>query len=150
MQLRILLKEDDNMAISEQWLPIIAEGISWVKEGFGPSKKELKIQISALEKQVQNLTLGNSALTNNLELIVQEILNKLKADGSYTVNADAIILIGENTGIVNVPKPTISNSLISNDVISKKRVTEFEISKIFDGLDEEIAHSRTTKPSERR
>lgn len=138
------------MAISEQWLPIIAEGISWVREGFGPSKKELKIQISALEKQVQNLTSGNAVLTNNLESIVQAILNQLKADSNYTINADSIILIGEHTENVDVTKPIISNSLISGELISKKQVTEFDISQIFDGLDEEISHSRTTKPSERR
>lgn len=138
------------MAISEQWLPIIGEGISWVREGLGPSKKELKIQISDLEKQVQNLASGNVVLTNHLESIVQAILNQLKADSNYTINADAIILIGENTGNVDVTRPIISNSFISGDAISKKQVTEFEISKIFDGLDEEIAHSRTTKPSERR
>lgn len=138
------------MAISEQWLPIISEGISWVKEKLGPSKKELKIQVSDLEKQVQTLASGNTVLVNNLGLIIQAILKQLKTDSNYTINADAIIFIGENTGSVEFTKPIISSSSISGDVVSKKQVEKFDVSKIFDGLDEEIAHSRSTKPSDRR
>lgn len=138
------------MAISEQWLPIISEGISWVKEKLGLSKKELKIQVSDLEKQVQTLASGNTVLVNNLGLIIQAILKQLRTDGNYTINADTIIFIGENTGSVDVTKPIISSSSICGDVVSKKQVEEFDVSKIFDGLDEEIAHSRATKPSDRR
>lgn len=43
------------MAISEQWLPIISEVISWIRENIGPSKKELKLQVSDLKKQVQGI-----------------------------------------------------------------------------------------------
>lgn len=138
------------MAINEQWLPIISEGISWVREKIGPSKKELKIQVSDLEKQVQTLTSGNTVLANNLGLITQAILKQLKSESSFTINADTIVFIGENTGSVDISKPVISGNSISGDVIAKKQVVEFDVSKIFDGLDEEIAHSRTTKPSDRR
>ena len=138
------------MAINEQWLPIISEGISWVREKIGPSKKELKIQVSDLEKQVQTLTAGNTVLANNLGLITQAILKQLKSESRFTINADTIVFIGENTGSVDISKPVISGNSISGDVIAKKQVVEFDVSKIFDGLDEEIAHSRTTKPSDRR
>lgn len=138
------------MAISEKWLPIISEGVSWVKENLGPSKKELKIRISDLENQVQTLVSGNAVLVNNLELIMQAILKQLKTDCNYTINVDTIILVGENTGTVDISKPVISNSYISSDVVAKKQVAEIDVSKIFDGLDEKIAHSRATKPSDRR
>lgn len=138
------------MAINEQWLPIISEGISWVRELIGPSKKELKIQISDLEKQVETLTAGNTVLANNFGLITQAILKQLKTESSFTINSDTIVFIGENTGSVDISKPVISGNSISGDVVAKKQVVEFDVSKIFDGLDEEIAHSRTTKPSDRR
>lgn len=138
------------MAINEQWLPIISEGISWVKEKLGPSKKELKIQVSDLEKQVQALVSGNTILVNNLGLIIQAILNQLRTESNYCINADTIIFIGENTGSVDVTKPIISGSSISGDVVSRNQGEKIDISKIFDGLDEEIAHSRATKPSDRR
>ena len=138
------------MAINEQWLPIISEGISWVKEKLGPSKKELKIQVSDLEKQVQALVSGNTVLVNNLGLIIQAILNQLRTESNYCINTDTIIFIGENTGSVNVTKPIISRSSISGDVVSRNQGEKIDISKIFDGLDEEIAHSRATKPSDRR
>ena len=138
------------MAINEQWLPIISEGISWVRELIGPSKKELKIQISDLEKQVETLTAGNTVLANNFGLITQAILKQLKTESSFTINSDTIVFIGENTGAVDISKPVISGNSISGDVVAKKQVVEFDVSKIFDGLDEEIAHSRTTKPSDRR
>ena len=138
------------MAINEQWLPIISEGISWVKEKLGPSKKELKIQVSDLEKQVQALVSGNTVLVNNLGLIIQAILNQLRTESNYCINADTIIFIGANTGSVDVTKPIISGSSISGDVVSRNQGEKIDISKIFDGLDEEIAHSRATKPSDRR
>ena len=138
------------MAINEQWLPIISEGISWVRELIGPSKKELKIQISDLEKQVETLTAGNTVLANNFGLITQAILKQLKTESSFTINSDTIVFIGENTGSVDISKPVISGNSISGDVVAKKQVVEFDVSKIFDGIDEEIAHSRTTKPSDRR
>lgn len=138
------------MTINEQWLPVISEGISWVKEKLGPSKKELMIQVSELEKQVQLLASGNAILVDNLGLIIQAILEKLKQDNSYTVNADTIVFIGNNSGTVEFTKPKISNSAVLGDVASKKQVAEFDVSKIFDGVDEEIAHSRATKPSDRR
>lgn len=138
------------MAISEQWLPIISEGISWVREKLGPSKKELKIQVADLEKQVQTLASGNTVLVNNLGLIIHEILKQLRTDSNYTINADTIVFVGENTGSVDVTKPIISSSSISGDIVSKKRVGKSDVSKIFDGLDEEIAHSRAKKPSDRR
>ena len=138
------------MAINEQWLPIISEGISWVRELIGPSKKELKIQISDLEKQIETLTAGKTVLANNFGLITQAILKQLKTESSFTINSDTIVFIGENTGSVDISKPVISGNSISGDVIAKKQVVEFDVSKIFDGIDEEIAHSRTTKPSDRR
>lgn len=138
------------MAINEQWLPIISEGISWVREKIGPSKKELKIQVSELEKQVQTLASGNTVLANCIGLITQAILKQLRSESSFTINADAIIFIGQNNGSVDISERAISGNSISSDIIAKKQVKEFDVSKIFDGLDEEIAHSRTTKPNERR
>lgn len=138
------------MAISEKWIPIITEGVSWVKNNLGSSKRELKVKISDLEKQVQTLVSGNIALTNCLELIVQAILKQLEMDRNYSINADTIILVGENTGSINVTKSMISNSYMFGDVVEKKQVAEIDVSKIFDGLDEEIAHSRATKQSDRR
>ena len=121
------------MAINEQWLPIISEGISWVRELIGPSKKELKIQISDLEKQIETLTAGNTVLANNFGLITQAILKQLKTESSFTINSDTIVFIGENTGSVDISKPVISGNSISGDVIAKKQVVEFDVSKIFDG-----------------
>lgn len=110
------------MAISEYWLPIILEGISWVREGLGPSKKELKIQISDLDKQVQSLAHGNEVLTNNLGLIVQAILNQLKTYSNCTINADTIVFVSENTGNLNFEKSIIPNSFLCDDIIPKKQV----------------------------
>lgn len=138
------------MAISEEWLPVINEGLSWIKEMIGPSKKELKIQVADLEKQVQMLTFGNAVLANNLGLITQAILNQLPSIGNFTINADTIVFIGENSGRVDVTKQNINGSMISGNAIAKNQVEHFEISRIFDGLDEEIAHSRAKKPSDRR
>ena len=132
------------MAISEQWLPIISEVISWIRENIGPSKKELKLQVSDLKKQVQTLAAGNAKLIDNLEMIVREILKNLKADNNYTISADTIVFVGSS---IDVAIPSSPKSLIPDD---RMPVERFEISKIFDGVDEEIAHSRITKPSDRR
>ena len=136
------------MAIDEQWIPVIREVILWVKEKLGPSNKELKMQISDLEKQVQALSAGNTTLVYNQRLIIEAVLNHLKSDNSYTINADTIVFVGENMGSFDFTKPIITDSYILGDVATKK--VEFDVSKIFEGVDEEIALSRATKPSDRR
>lgn len=137
------------MAISEEWLPVIAEGVSWVKDKFGPSKKELEVRVSDLEKQVHILVAGNATLVNSLGLITQAILQQLKSD-DYTINADTIVFVGENSGYIDIPQSIVSNSFTSGDVVVQEQKADFNISKIFDGIDQEIAHSRISKPSERR
>ena len=37
------------MELVEIWVPVILEGVRWVKEILGPSKKELKVKITDLE-----------------------------------------------------------------------------------------------------
>ena len=79
----------------------------------------------------------------------QAILQQLKSD-DYTINADTIVFVGENTGYIDIPQSVVSNSFISGDVAIQGEKADFNISKIFDGIDQEIAHSRISKPSERR
>lgn len=144
--------QGDNMAINEQWIPIICEGIAWVKENIGPSKKELKVRISDLEKQVQMLANGNIALINNLGLITQAILMQLKMEGCYNINFNMISLNDEKgTSCYRYTKETICgstyNKVADND---QNIVNEFDVCKIFEGTEEEIAHSRKTRPSDRK
>lgn len=37
-------------------IPVVLEGIKWVKDMLGPSKKELKVKITDLEDQVKILS----------------------------------------------------------------------------------------------
>ena len=139
------------MAINESWLPIIAEGVTWVKEQFGPSKNDLKIQISDLENQVRMLAAGNTALINSLGLITQAVLRQLQSNGYNTVNADTIVFVGENDGSITATSKSenFGNSL-SADVFPTTQEEGFNVAKIFDGIDQEIAQSRISRPSERR
>ena len=139
------------MAINAQWIPIISESISWVSDKLGPSKKQLNIRISDLEQQVQLLTAGNDVLTSNLNLIIQAILTQLQASNNFIINADSICLVGKNTGTINTQKSFIVAETNFNDASQGKRGEEkHDISKIFDGVDEEIAHSRVAQPSDRK
>lgn len=138
------------MAISEQWLPVIAEGISWVKDKLGPSKKELKICVSDLKKQMQALAYGNSLLSENLSLIIQAVINQLQSEGNYIINADSIVFIGNNDGYIDLTAPKITRYSLTHDATFDEKANENEVSKIFDGIEEEIAHSRATRPSDRR
>ena len=147
----IYIKGDENVAIDAQWIPVISEGVSWVTSKLGPSKKELNIKISELEQQVQLLMAGNVALTNNLNLIIQAILNQLQASNSFIINADSISLVGSNSGVINTEKSYIAAEKIYNDIVqSEKKEGKDSVSKIFDGVDEEIAHTRIAKPSNRQ
>lgn len=139
------------MAINAQWIPIISEGISWVSNQFGPSKKELIVKVSDLEQQVQSLVAENVRLTSNMNLIVQAILNQLQASNNFIINADSICLVGKNTGIINTEKsfaiaPTNFKGISQGD----RKEEKLDVSKIFDGVDEEIAHTRITQPSNKK
>lgn len=138
------------MAINAQWIPIISESLSWVSSKLVPSKKELNIKISDLEQQVQLLTAGNAALTRNLNLILQAILNQLQFSNSFVVNADTICFVGKNTGIISMEKNFIvSEKDFKGTTQSERKGGKLDVSKIFDGLDEEIAHTRISRPSDR-
>lgn len=138
------------MAINAQWIPIISESLSWVSNKLAPSKKELNIKISDLEQQVQLLTAGNAALTRNLNLILQAILNQLQFSNSFVVNADTICFVGKNTGIISMEKSFIVSEKDFKDTAqSERKGGKLDVSKIFDGLDEEIAHTRISRPSDR-
>lgn len=138
------------MAINEQWIPIIAGVSSWVKDNLGPSKKELKIQIADLEKQVKTLSDGNATIVDNMSLIIQAIISQIKSDNNFTINAETIVFIGENCGTVDMPKTTLINSTVSEDVILGQLDASNDNIKNFFVSDEELALTRVTKPSERR
>ncbi|MBR2445423.1 MAG: hypothetical protein IKB28_02005 [Clostridia bacterium] len=132
------------MVINELWGPIILECVSWVTKKLGPSKKELKIQISELEKLVQTLSVGNKELIHNQKLILQAILDQLTHENGCKISADTIVFIKENSGSVDITQ----KSKFSQDITGKK--VDFDVSKIFEGVNEEIYQSRATKPSDRR
>ncbi len=134
------------MAANEQWIPIISEVLSWIKAMHGPTKRELRIKVSELEQKVQLLTDGNVTLANNIELITSEILKQLKAENHCTINADAIIVIGENTGNVDAKKLVMSNSAFSDKITSKTQLKASEGLSIFAGVEEEIAQMRAINP----
>lgn len=138
------------MAINEQWLPVVTEVVTWVKNNFGSSKKELKMQISDLDKQVRTLADGNAAIINNMSLIIQAILSQIKSDNGFAVNADTIVLVGENTGSIDIPKTTINMGTALGDVALKKQVVKIDYAEDFFVSDDEIVFTRTNKPRDRR
>ncbi len=138
------------MAINSQWIPIISESISWINNQFGPSKKELQLKISDLERQVEFLAKGNSTLIENLNSIIQAILLKLNSSNEYIINSD-YIYIGENIGNMKTEKDSASDYRhVDNTSQSRQKKEELDVSKIFDGVDEEISHTRLTNPNHKK
>ncbi len=120
-------------------LPIVSEGIKWVKNQMKPSKKELGLKISELEEQVKNLSYGNQIFQENVNQIVSTILWQLKSEGKYIINADAIIQISNNSGEINILQGREEKITQKN----KKNST------IFDDMDEEIIRCKLYRPSEK-
>lgn len=140
------------MAISEQWVPIIGQAIKWIADRIGQPRKKLNVEISELEKQVKELTEGNQSMREYCDMITQAVLTELKDNKNYSVTAETIVYVGTNYGNVNTAAH-IDNSLLLNrqDAAIEANVDgEIDVSKIFDGIDEEIAESRQFRPSERR
>ena len=144
------------MAINALWIPIINEAVSWVAGRFNSNsnsnipQKDLQLKISELEHQVQSLTAGNEMLMQNLNLIIQAVLQQLKDARGFTVNADSIFLIGENSGSIHQEDHSVlSDKNIGGIKQRKKKEEGFDVSKIFDGVDEEISHTRVTKSTDR-
>lgn len=123
------------MEESEIIVPVILEGVKWVKDKLGPSKKELKVKIADLESQVKTLSYGNTLLLESMEQIVIAILERLKTDGSYTINADTIIHIEDNHGTIIAANNTTNS--VDNSWIN-----------MFDDVDLEIQKSRLKRPSD--
>ncbi len=115
--------------------PVVLEGIKWVKDMLGPSKKELKVKITDLEDQVKILSYGNAKLLESIEQIVFAILERLKNDGNYIIKADTFIQISDNHGTVIAANNT--TNLLESSWLG-----------MFDDLDLEIQKSRLKKPSD--
>lgn len=137
------------MAINEKWIPIIGEGLSWIKDQLGPSKKQLSVEISDLKKEIEHLTTERKQSVDSVEYIMKAILTKLGGNSTYVVNANNITFIGTNTGTNNVT--SLTDTIIDNSVSQiDENVVNYSVSNIFDGIDEEIARTRIHKPSDRR
>ena len=54
--------------------------------------------------------------------------------------------------MLHTANPVIKDSNVQGNIVDQHQETEakFDITKIFDGLDEEIAHARMQKPNNRR
>lgn len=126
------------MDFDEPWIPIVYEGIKWVKENMKPTKKELKLKISDLEEQLKILSYGNQVLMDNIDHIMSIILSKLKTEEHYIVNADTFIQVNENSGQAYITTNDKIGNTDKNNTYS-----------IFDNIDEEIMQCRLTRPSER-
>ena len=136
------------MANDKTLTPIILECISWVKGMMGPSKKDMMLRISDLTEKVQSLSSQNDFLYHNQAQIIQSVLEYIGTQHGYTVNVDSIVFVGGNVGTLEVMKPTVTGSHIIGDVATKQE--GFDVSKIFEGADEEIVQAKMFKPSDRR
>ena len=123
------------MGFNEQWVPVIAESVKWVKDKLGPSKKELQIKVTDLESQVKALSFGNATLSKSMEQIITEVLNQL-VNGGYRIVDNTIVFVKDNHGQINVRFNSEQNN-------------ETKIRSIFDDIDKEIAQSRLLRSSER-
>ncbi len=70
--------------MNAEWLPIIAEGISWIKEKMGPSKKELILEMTDLKNQLQTLSYGNAAAIENMEQIILDDIDTTVGEWEQT------------------------------------------------------------------
>ena len=131
------------MAINESWLPVISEALTWVREKTGPSKKELKIKVSDLEAQVKTLASGNAELLMNMNTIVQAILTQLATTEGCYINAETVILVGENKGSLGFTRNAISRNIGNNQLANSESVS------IFGNADEEIERARRALPGRR-
>ena len=130
------------MVETKQLIPIISEGVKWVKEKMSPSKKDLKLRIIDLEAEVRMLSYGNQTFIQNFGQIMAAILAQLKNEGSYSITADTIIQIGENNGCLLIEQSVKKDNVYVQNAPINKNVS------IFEGIDEEIALNRLKRPSE--
>lgn len=128
----------DKESFTELCAPIIDQGLNWVKGMIGPSKKELQVEISELEKQIKTLSYGNQFLAQNIQQIMDIVLNRLMQSGDYFINSGNIIKIEGNTGSVQ----------IRQEVKDAVQTQPKRFISIFNNIDEEIAKARLTMPGE--
>lgn len=128
------------MDIDKLILPTVRDGIQWVIEKLSPSKKELELKISELEKHIRILTYNNETLQKSVNEILVVILGQLRAGGNYIISADSITKIEKNSGVVHIMKDSTSFKMQEN---------YDDKDSIFDGMDEEILQCKLSRPSER-
>lgn len=75
---------------SEQLMPIILEGIRWVRERGGPSKKDLELQMSELRKQVRFLLVTRGENLGYQNYVIRQILERVQTSGDLVINANTI------------------------------------------------------------
>lgn len=136
------------MAISEGMLDIVAAGINWITKKMGPSKKEMRVRIEDLEKELGRLSEGNRALSENVSLMTSAIIAQLKENTGYTINVDidTITLTGVNNGVVqteNRRAVTKTNSTLIKDSNLTSVVASGDVDdNPFFVTDEDLARAR--------
>lgn len=129
---------NDEVAV---FLPIILEGVKWIKEKMKPTKQDLKLKISELEEEIKILSYGNQLLINNMELIILKIIDMLKLEKYNIINSGAIIQINYAQS-KNITTDMINNKLLKGSGRKLKY-------PIFDNAEEEIIKYKLKRPSER-
>lgn len=138
------------MAFDEKWIPAILQGAEWLMEKI-KSRKTLSVKVSELENEVKKLTEGNQALYQCFQMITLAILSRVQNEPGISIDAGTIIYVKSDNGTVNMtPLPDNSSHSKKKPLhLDSGEENTVDVSKIFDGVDEEILRKKAFRPSER-
>lgn len=103
-----------------------------IKVQMGPSKKELKMRIEDLEKQIQELNKNNKDISDFYEVVIDDLCEKIGSTYSFFIEADTICIVNNSgqIGSGNSQSNYIDNNSSPNSTFDKL------ISRMNKGIDE--------------
>lgn len=137
------------MYIDPQWSPVIGEAIRWVGDAFS-SKRQMRMNIDELSRKVDQLSYGNTALAQRQDEILSAVIAELRAGDVFIVNHGAIS-IATTIQDIDIEAPTDGLQTLDppDSNLQNRQGSEVPGNSLFDGVSEEIAEARLTRPSER-
>lgn len=106
--------------------PIATEAVKWVKEKIGPSKKDIRIEISELKEKIKELSYGQHLTEVQLSSILNCVIESLNNNSKCEIKNNVI-----NIFVYYTPQKSHSSSTIfskDDEEIEKiKKITNGDV-----------------------
>jgi len=135
--------------VDPTWTPVIGEALRWVKDFFFRNKT-LRLDVERLKGEVERLSYGNADLAMRQNEILSAVMSDLRTEQIIIIqDGNAYFLSCQTDNNSALDLQDSMPTTFSLPVSAANQTAVLSVSSIFDGVDDEIAIAKLTRPSQR-